>query len=109
MGQTWTSNNSNLSHRDNDHDHRDNLDDEGSGAPASVGVDPSGGAPTEEVLASWRKSLEQVIFLIIIIITIIIIILIIYHHHHHHHYHDHCNHISSDVIVMMTVLKMIRF
>ena len=94
MGRTWTSNNSNLSHHDlhdndhdndhhhrhKDHDHDDNVDAEGSGGPASVGGDPSGGAPTEEVLASWRKSLEQVIFFLVIII----IILIIYHHNSHH-------------------------
>ena len=92
MGRTWTSNNSTLSHhvhhdndhdhrdndrdhRDNDHDHDDNVDAEGSGGPASVGGDPSGGAPTEEVLASWRKSLEQVIFFIHILIVVILTIL----------------------------------
>ena len=62
-------------HHDRHHDPHDN--DEGSGAPASVGVDPSGGAPTEEVLASWRKSLEQVIIILNIILLKFIILKII--------------------------------
>ena len=42
-----------------------------------MGGDPSGGAPTEEVLASWRKSLEQVIIILMITIIMVTIIMVI--------------------------------
>ena len=46
---------------------------------ASVGQPVQGGAhqPSEELLASWRKSLEQVIIIAIIIIIVIIIIIMV--------------------------------
>ena len=87
---------------DHHHDHHDHLNDEGSGAPSSVGVDPHGGpaAPTEEVLASWRKSLEQVI---IKTFRIIIMINLISMHQYHYDVHDHHYHhiVSSSTFLSL--------
>ena len=72
-------------HRHNHHNTQEHDEGSGPGPAGSVGVSEAsvgqavqGGAhqPSEELLASWRKSLEQVIITAIIINIIVIIIII---------------------------------
>ena len=69
---------------------------------ASVGQPVQGGAhqPSEELLASWRKSLEQVI---IKTFRIIIMINLISMHQYHYDVHDHHYHhiVSSSMFLSL--------